>query len=180
MDYRSRALLLYEADTKQRKPLRVSSSGGPQLREEIATADLTDHLHRPQLERSRTVREAYAGAVAGFQAQGLAEGDAMLRANDEMEKKGYYPKTPKVEAKRIDSVPRGTATFAITSDEFRFGLFQDIEKAIANPGAEIPFTGHYITHRDFDTSRKLNEFLAKGNKSFVVKTDKGLFLVSIK
>lgn len=103
----------------------------------------------------------------------------MLRANDEMEKKGYYPKSPKLVAEKIESAQQGVTVFSITTDEFRFGLFQDIEKAIAEPGADIHFYGNYITHRDFDTSKKLNEYLAAGNKSFIVQTDKGMFLLSV-
>jgi hypothetical protein len=180
VDYKSRALILYDSGTQSRTLLRVSRPGGSQLREEIATADLKDYLHRAQLERSRTIRETYARTVAGLRMQGLPEGEAMLRANDEMEKKGYYPKTPKLEARKIESLQQGVTVFSITKDEFRFGLFQDIEEAIAKPGIEVHFYGKYITHRDFDTSRKLNEYLAAGNRSFVVKTEKGMFLLSVR
>ena len=179
VDYKGRALILYDSNTQTRTLLRVSRSNGSQVREEIATADLKDYLHRAQLERSRTVRETYARTVAGLRMQGLPEGEAMLRANEEMEKKGYYPKTPKLEARKIESIPQGVRVFSITKDEFRFGLFQDIEEAIAKPGIEVRFSGNYITHRDFDTSRKLNEYLAAGNRSFVVKTEKGMFLLSV-
>ncbi len=179
VDYKSQALILYDSVLQTRTPLRVSSSGTAQLREEIATAELKDYTHRAQLERSRAIREAYAETVAVFQAQGPPEGEAMLRASDEMEKKGYYPKTPKLEAKKIESIPQGVKVFSITNDEFRFGLFQDIEEAIAKPGKEARFSGKYITHRDFDTSRKLNEYLEAGNKAFIVKTDKGMFLLSV-
>ena len=103
----------------------------------------------------------------------------MLQANDEMEKKGYYPKTPRLVAVKVDAAPQGVRVFEITNDEFRFGLFQDIEEAIARPGTEVHFHGKYITHRDFDTSRKLNEHLDAGNRTFIVKRDNGLFLLTI-
>ena len=179
IDYKSLALILYDSGTETRKPLRVSSSFGWELREQVAKADLKDYTHRAQLERSRTIRETYAGTVAGLRARGLPEGEAMLQANDEMEKMGYYPKTPRLVAKKLENIQRGIAIFSITSDEFRFGLFQDIEKAIATPGAEVHFWGNYITHRDFETSRKLNEHLAAGNKTFIIKTEKEMFLISI-
>ena len=179
VDYKGQALILYDSVTQKRTLLRVSRTNGSQLREEIATADLKDHLHRTQLERSRTIRETYAGTVAGLEAQGLPEGAAMLQANDEMEKRGYYPKTPKLEAKKIESIQPGIAIFAITKDEFRFGLFPDIEEAITKPGTEVHFSGKYITHRDFDTSRKLNDYLAAGNKTFIVRTGNDMFLLSL-
>lgn len=179
VDYKSRALILYDSGAQTRAPLRVSRSGGHRLREEAATADLTDYAHRAQLERSRTIRETYADLVAGFKTQGLPEGEAMLRANDEMERKGYYPRTPRLKAAKIEGPRQGVRVFDISKDEFRFGLFPDIEKAIAKPGTEVHFSGNYITHQDFDTSRRLNEHLAAGNSSFIVKTDKGMFLLTI-
>jgi len=179
VDYKSQALILYDSRAQKRTPLRVSRSAGSLLKEEVATADLKDYAHRDQLERSRTIRETYASTIAALQAQGLPEGEAMLRANDEMEKKGYFPKTPRVTVTKIETIPEGVKVFEISNDEFRFGLFPDIEKALAKPGAEVHFDGRYITHRDFDTSRKLNEYLAAGNKSFIVKTDKEIFLLHI-
>jgi hypothetical protein len=109
----------------------------------------------------------------------LPEGEAMLRADDEMEKMGYYPKTPRLVAKKIESIQQCFAIFSITNDEFRFGLFQDIEQAIAKPGAEVHYSGKYITHQDFDTSRKLNEHLDSESKAFIVKTGKEMFLLRI-
>jgi hypothetical protein len=179
VDYKSLALILYDSGAWTRLPLRVSDSGGHLLRQEVTTADLKDYIHRPQLERSKTIRETYVAIVARLQAQGLPEGEAMLRANDEMEKRGYFPRTPRIAALKIGTIRQGIRIFEISKDEFRFGLFPDIEEAIAQPGAEVHFEGRYITHQDFDTSRKLNTYLAEGNKSFIVKTDKGMFLLII-
>jgi hypothetical protein len=179
VDYRSRALILYDSGARTWLPLRVSGCGGRRLRQEVATTDLKDYTHRPQLERSRTIRETYAAIVAGLQAHGLPEGEAMLRANDEMEKQGYFPRTPRLTAVKIESFRQDVRVFEISKDEFRFGLFPDIEEAIAQPGTGVHFEGRYITHQDFDTSRKLNTYLAEGNKSFIVKTDKGMFLLNV-
>jgi hypothetical protein len=179
IDYKSQALILLDSDTQTRRPIRVSRSGGADLGAEILTADLTDYIHRAQLERSRTIRETYAETVAGLRSQGLSEGEAMLQANDEMENKGYYPKTPKLVAAKTNAAPQGIRVFEITNDEFRFGMFQDIEEALAQPGTEVHFHGKYITHRDFDTSRKLNEHLDAGNRTFIVKRDNELFLLTI-
>lgn len=179
VDYKSQALILDNAEDRTRTTLRASRTAGAGLLREIENADLKDYTHRAELERSRTIRESYAAAVSSFKAEGLPEGEAMLKANDEMEKKGFYPKTPKLIAARMEGPQPGAAVFTISSDEFRFGLFQDIEKALASPGTEVRFWGGYITHRDFDTSKKLNEYLAAGNKTFMVRTDKGLFLVTL-
>lgn len=180
VDYQDQALILYDSGTRTRALLRVSRSAGSPFTETVATVDLKDYAHRDQLERSRTIRETYATTVAGLQAQGVPEGEAMLRANDEMEKKGYYPKTPKLVAMKIETIRQGVKVFNISKDEFRFGLFQDIDEAIAKPGTEVHFHGKYITHRDFDTSRRLNEHLDAGNRTFIVKCDKGIFFLAVK
>ena len=177
--YKNQALILLDSGTQARRPLRVSHFGGAKLAAEILTADLRDYSHRAQLERSRTIRETYANTVADLRVQGLSEGEAMLQANDEMEKKGYYPKTPKLVATKVDAARQGVRVFEITNDEFRFGLFQDIGEAITRPGSEVHFHGKYITHRYFGTSRQLNEHLDAGNRTFIVKCDKGLFLLTV-
>lgn len=179
IDYRNQALILLDSATQTRRPLRVSGSGGSRLEAEVLTADLKDYIHRAQLERSRIIRETYADTVAGLRSRGVPEGEAMLQANDEMEKKGYYPRTAKLIAAKVDAARQGVRVFEITKDEFQFGLFQDIEEAIARPGTEVRFHGTYITHRDFDTSRKLNEHLDAGKRTFIVKCDKGLFLLTV-
>lgn len=180
VDFKSFGLILYDSGAQKLTPVRVSSSDGPPLSELIATADLKDYIHRPQLERSRTIRETYSEIVTDLKAKGLSEGAAMLKANDEMEKKGLFPHTLKISAQKIGSVPDGVRVFRITNDEFRFGLFQDIEEAISKPGTEVHRLGKYVTHRDFDTSRELNEYLEAGNNSFIVKTERGMFLLSIR
>src|SRR4029079_19512264 len=59
--------------------------------------------------------------------------------------------------------------FHISDQEFRVGLFQDIEHAIAHPGEEADFNGSYVTHRDYHTSRLLNDFLAdRAHREFLV------------
>ena len=64
-----------------------------------------------------------------------------------------------------------TARFQISTEEFRVGLFQDIERAIAAPDTEVNKSmGSYITHRDYTTSRQINEFIDAGNSTFYVET----------
>ena len=179
VNYRNVAIVLYDAGTGQRIPLRVSNSASQEQVREIETFDPTVYTHRAQLERSRTIRETYSAITQNFQSQGLPEGPAMLRANDEMEKLGYYPKTPKLVAQKLSSPEPGVQVFEISEDEFRFGLFQDIEEAIAKAGTEVHFHGSYIKHRDYETSDKLNRYLDAGNRKFVVSTVHGRYLVTI-
>ena len=61
--------------------------------------------------------------------------------------------------------------FDISDEEFKVGLFQDIEAALARPGEEVDKSmGDYILHSSFDTSRRLNEYLASRDRTtFVVR-----------
>ena len=58
--------------------------------------------------------------------------------------------------------------------EFRVGLFQDIEAALAAPGTEVRFAGPYLHHADFTTSEALNAFMASGGHEFYVETAQGV------
>ncbi len=58
--------------------------------------------------------------------------------------------------------------------EFRVGLFQDIEAALASPGTEVRFGAPYLSHRDFTTSEALNAFFQAGGHDFYLETDAGV------
>jgi hypothetical protein len=121
---------------------------------------LQNVIRRPDIERAERIRITYADLVARNRAAGLPEGEAMLRAGKEMERLGYYPKSASIVARPVECASQ-SPLFHISDMEFKVGLFPDIEKAIASPGTEIDKSiGTYITHRDYDTSRRLNEFLA--------------------
>jgi hypothetical protein len=140
---------------------------------------LGDQLRRPVIEHAALLNKTYADLVAEGRAQGLSDGDAMLRANKGMQRLGLYPKTPTITAQgsACDAMP---PVFRISNEEFRVGLFQDLDKAIDHPGEEIDFVGDYVTHRDYDTSKRLNEFLADhGHREFTVAGRGGCWRMTI-
>lgn len=140
---------------------------------------LADQSRRADIERMETIRRTYADLVKRGEAQGLSEGDAMLRANKQMEHLGYFPRSPTLLAERSEC-PDGPATFDISDQEFRVGLFQDIEKAMASPGAEVDKSGDYVIHRDYDTSRRLNAYLAdRSHTVFFVRRQGGCWRLTI-
>jgi hypothetical protein len=114
--------------------------------------------HRADIERSQTMSRTYDGLVAGGKARGLNEGTAMLEANKRMEDLGYYPKSPTITGHRSDCA-NASPLFAISDDEFRVGLFQDIERAIQHPDTAQERGGTYVLHQNYDTSRQINEYL---------------------
>jgi hypothetical protein len=136
----------------------------------IPNKQLQERSRRPRIERGREMRRVKRDLVNTYRAEGLREGEALLKSNDRMEELGYYPKSPRLIAKALDGSVRDTPIFEISEQEFRVGMFTDIKAAIDAPGAAVKKSmGKYIVHRDFTTSRRLNAWLAKGNTSFVVR-----------
>jgi hypothetical protein len=136
---------------------------------------------RADIERTITINQTYKRLVAEGVATGANEGVAMLRANKEMERLGYFPRSPTLTAVRSDCRDEGT-TFHISDEEFRVGLFQDIEQAIAQPGVEVDkSTTEYVRHQAFDTSRQINEYLTNRSQTrFYVQTRNGCWQMTIK
>jgi hypothetical protein len=134
---------------------------------------------RAAIEHVAMLEKTYGDLVAEGRAQGRSEGAAMLQANKGMQRLGLYPKTPTITATRsaCDAIQ---PVFYISDEEFRVGLFQDIQQAIEHPGEEADFTGNYVTHRDYNTSRLLNDFLAnRAHREFVVDTRGGCWRMRI-
>lgn len=134
---------------------------------------------RDAIEHAAMLEKTHADLVAEGRAQGLSEGAAMLQASKGMQRLGLYPKTPTITASRsaCDAIQ---PVFYISDEEFRVGLFQDIQQAIAHPGEEADFNGSYVTHRDYNTSRLLNDFLAdRSHREFVVDSRGGCWRMRI-
>jgi hypothetical protein len=135
---------------------------------------------RADIERAEKIRTTYAELVARGRASGRSEGQAMLDAGEEMSRLGLFPKTTKLVA-RETPCDGASPLFHISTEEFKVGLFQDIERAIAAPGTEVNKSmGSYITHRDYTTSRQINQFIDAGNSIFVVETRGKCWRLTIK
>jgi hypothetical protein len=108
--------------------------------------------------------------VAKYRAEGLSEGDALLKSYRDLADMGRIPRSPRIVAESIDpAAAPGVAVFEIVEPEMASGVFPDIEKAIASPGTEIDKSGRYIVHRDYTTSARLNAWLDGGAREFVVR-----------
>ena len=134
----------------------------------------SERARRPQLEREAEIHRVHTELVAWFRREGAGENEALLRAGKEMERLGYYPRSAYLVARVVPAGSPADTTrpvFDIAEEEFRVGLFQDLERAIANPGEAVDASmGGYIVHRDFTTSERLNAFLEQGGRVFEVRT----------
>ena len=136
----------------------------------FTTGVLTPLSRRADIERAEKIRTTYAELVARGRASGRSEIQAMLDAGEEMSRLGLFPKSTKLVA-RETACDGASPLFHISTEEFKVGLFQDIEQAIAAPGTEVNKSiGSYISHRDYATSRQINEFIDAGNSTFNVET----------
>lgn len=178
ISFRNKAILIHDIKSPELTVL-VASETARDLGEELKTIRLDEHSHRDEIEKRTYLRETREKLIRKFEAEGMGEGEALLRTGDELEKMGLYPKSPKITASRKDKPDGKHEVFHISSDEFRFGLFPDIEKAIKNEGQEIGFWGNYVRHNDFGTSEKLNTYLDAGHTSFFVETEGTYYLMTI-
>ena len=121
-----------------------------------------------------------------FLDQGMNESEAAMAVIDEMRRLGFYPQPTTLMVQPIteEDLPRWTernwTLFRISPTEFRVGLFQDIARAIEEPGIGIEkSTGRYVIHRDFQTSELLNRHLESKPEGFLVETDGRLYAVAV-
>ena len=145
----------------------------------VGLSTLAGFSKRTMIERDEKIATTHQELVERFQGEGLREGEAMLKVNKEMERLGYYPKTPTITARVLSQSEEEALSntgpspiLSIAPEEMRSGIFQDIEEAINNPGTPMDkdFTP-YVIHRDYKNSEKLNVFLASGGSTFYIRYD---------
>ena len=125
------------------------------------------------MERLRAITRTREELQQKYKAMGMGEYEMYFRISKDMQRLGYYPKTPTIVARRLsrDEATKidKDALFSIARDEMQSGIFPDIEKAVATPGEEIDHdTDEYYIHRDYTTTVRLNAFLKTGKKQFYV------------
>ena len=103
----------------------------------------------------------------------------MLEAGRQMQGLGLFPKSVTLAA-HAETCAARSPVFTITDEQFRVGLFPDIERAIAQPDHEVEKSmGAYIVHRDYTTSQALNVYIAAGHDQYFVETGGGCWRMTI-
>lgn len=174
------AVLAVEADGSYR--VLVQNGDFARLyRDGVPPKQIAERSGRERIERSRELNRVKTELVAKHKAQGLNDGAATLRAYDDMEELGYFPKKPRLVATPLDEPPADVRVFDIPGEYFRVGLFQDIAAAVAAPNQEVKTsTGTYLKYYDDEVGLRLNEWLKAGNDRFAVRTDDALYLLEIR
>lgn len=135
---------------------------------------LLEVSRKKDIERVARLEHTRKEWIAKYMREGASEGEAMLKSIRALEDTGQLPKSPRLVAHRVTQAEAGASTalplFEIADAEMASGIFPDIEKAIADPGAEIDRSmGKYIVHDHYDNSRRLNAHLASGAREFLVR-----------
>jgi hypothetical protein len=179
---------LYDSSTQGVRMIAGAAACDAYSAAAVTASDLQSLSYRTEIERAELIRHTYAELVSKGRAAGASEIAAMLAAGREMERLGYYPRSTTLTARRLSAsdlqVLREAHAleplFEIDDMQFRVGLFQDIEAAIARPGEPVDKSmGEYIRHRDYTTSEGLNRFLSADGRVFYVQRGEDVFELSI-
>ncbi len=147
----------------------------------VPPRQITERASRGRIEHGREFRRVQAELTAKYEAQGLNEGAATLRAYDDMEELGLIPKSPRLVARAVGEPPADVRVFDIPPDYFRVGLFQDIAAAIAAPEQEVKTsTSTYLKYYDDELGPRLKAWRNAGNDRFAVRTDGALYLLEVR
>lgn len=174
------AVLLVEADGTYRVLLK-SAAFDRLYPAGVPAGLIAERSHRSGIERSRELTQVQTELVSRFIAEGMSEGEAMLRAHDEMVDLGYFARPPQIVATAVSAEPDGLRVFEIPGSYFVSGLFQDIAAAIESPGQEVAAsTGTYLKYYDDELGPELREWIESGNESFVVRSEGALYVLEIR
>lgn len=153
----SAAVLAVEADGSHRVLLHNGDFAGL-YPDGVPARQIAERSSRERIERSRELTRVKTELVAKHKARGLNDGAATLRAYDDMEELGYFPKSPRLVATALSELPADVRVFDIPDEYFRVGLFQDIAAAIAAPEQEVKTsTGTYLKYYDDEVGLQLKE-----------------------
>ena len=143
----------------------------------ISPSDVAPFSRRAGIERVQNLESAHERLTAEALVAGMTEYEASLHVTRRMRELGYYPTPPQLVARLLSEQEVAALRreeefeplFTITEMQFTVGLFQDIEKAIDNPGQEFDKAGRYVIHNDYTTSQEINAVLATDVEKFYVE-----------
>ncbi|MDH3741463.1 MAG: hypothetical protein OER56_07685 [Hyphomicrobiales bacterium] len=142
---------------------------------------IDERSRRTSIERVRTYKKTRVELIAKHMAAGLREGEAMLKATEDMEELGLIPKRPRLVAKTVSANPDNLKVFDIPPDYFTVGLFNDIAAAISEPGKLVDTnTGGYLKYYDDDVGPRLKAWREAGNDRFIVRTGGQTYLLEVR
>ena len=141
---------------------------------------LKERSNRDNIERIRKLTNTRSELVEKFISQGMSEGEALLRAGDELEQLGLLPKSPKLVAARVGETPTNAPLFDIPDEYLTAGMFQDIDAAVRHPGTEVDTgTGTYLQYYDDDLGPRLKAYREAGNDTFFVRAQNQLYKLTV-
>jgi hypothetical protein len=177
LDFSPCALVEYTAASGDVRVLQQTPACRRAFPQGIPVPVVESFSNRDHIERALTFEATEEELRQEAHARGLKEGDAEMEIISGMRERGLYPQRPQLLARPLtgDEIADLRAAgdleplFVISETEFQVDLFPDIEAALRTPGQPAEkHMGRYVIHRDFTTSRRLNQFLAAGGARFYV------------
>lgn len=163
------AIVLLDHDRRQAEVLVRNGDYEDIYPEGAQFEALLEFSRKKNIDRLNEMRRTRQELVAGFMAQGMNEGAALLAAGKEMARLGWWPTPAAVTAREVAAFSEHLRVFTIDPMELRVGLFQDLKEAMDNPGEPVERRGRYVRHRDYSTSEELNAFLETKPEEFGVQ-----------
>lgn len=135
--------------------------------EPLPAAVLQQWSRRRQVEQQREVERHVADLVREYRARGLSD----TEIEQALLAEGYIPVGVRMIASRVDAPEPGERVFDIDIGTSESGLLVDIRRAIDAPGKVIVRQRpDHITYQDDATGQELDEWLAAGNRSFIIRS----------
>lgn len=144
---------------------------------------LMEVSRKADLDRIAEIGRVRDERVAKYRSEGRSEGEALLQSSRDLQNSGYLPRPPQLVAHPVGAgeAADGRPVFDIADAEMASGIFPDLERALARPGAEVEKSmGRYIVHRDYGNSARLNAFLDGGGREFLVRFREATYRVEVR
>jgi hypothetical protein len=142
---------------------------------------IAEASQRKRIEQARQLRRLQAELMAKHRSSGMSETAARLKTHDELERLGYYARSPRIVATKLAKAPEGVRVFIIPRQRFEVGLYRDLAEAIAKPGTMVRTdTGSYLKYGNDLTGPDLKAWRRAGNDRFAVQVGATLYLLTVK
>lgn len=177
LDFSPCALVEYTAASGEVRILQQTPVCARAFPQGIPVPVVETFSNREQVERALAFETTEEELRQQAQARGLRQGATEMEVIRGMRERGFYRQRPQLVARPLTDEEIADLhgrdqlqpLFVISETEFQVGLLPDLEAALRSPGEPAEkHMGRYVIHRDFTTSRRLNEFLAAGGTRFYV------------
>jgi hypothetical protein len=169
------AVVVLDPAARAARPLSDAAACHSRYPNGLRFDDLLALSRKADIDRLSALTRRRNEVVAQYRAQGMLEGDALIKSWRTLQDEGRVPRSPRIVAEVLTPEQAAAARasvplFDIVDEEMASGLFPDIERALQAPGDEIDQAWlPYGVHRDYTNSVKVSAYLEGGGREFLVR-----------